>query len=114
MEVLAADFDRSGLFRLLDPRGFLADPSQEGLTPQSIDFSKWTAIGAQALVKAVASTQGDTVRVDFHLYDVPHASELLHREYSPPRAGLRQVAHRLGDGLGRSLTPGPGRFPTRP
>jgi TolB protein len=113
MEVLAADFDRSGLFRLLDPRGFLADPSKEGLTPQSIDFSKWTAIGAQALVKAVASTQGDTVRVDFHLYDVPHASELLHGEYSAPRAGLRQIAHRFGDDVVRSFTQEPGVFQTR-
>jgi TolB protein len=113
LDVLASDFDRSGLFRLLDPRGFLADPAKEGLTVQSIDFSKWTAIGAQALVKAVASTQGDTVRVDFHLFDVAHASELLHGEYSAPRAALRQIAHRFGDDVVRSFTQEPGIFQTR-
>jgi TolB protein len=113
MSVLASDFDRSGLFRLLDPRGFLADPAKEGLTAQSIDFSKWTAIGAQALVKAVASTQGDTVSVDFHLFDVPHASELLHGEYRAPRAALRQIAHRFGDDVVRSFTQEPGVFQTR-
>jgi TolB protein len=113
MEVLAADFDRSGLFRLLDPRGFLADPAKEGTTPGSIDFSKWSAIGAQALVKAVASVQGDTVRMDFHLFDVPHASELLHGEYSGTRSALRQIAHRFGDDVVRSFTQEPGVFQTR-
>ena len=113
MEVLAADFDRSGLFRLLDPSGFLADPAKEGTTAQSIDFSKWTAIGAQALVKASASLQGDTIRVDFHLFDVPRAAELLHGEYSAPRASLRQIAHRFGDDVVRSFTQEPGVFQTR-
>jgi TolB protein len=114
MEVLAADFDRSGLFRLLDPRGFLADPAREGMTAQSIDFSKWTAVGAQALVKASASVQGDTtIRVDFHLFDVPRATELLHGEYSAPRSGLRQIAHRFGDDVVRSFTQEPGVFQTR-
>jgi len=113
MDVLAADFERSGLFRLLDPRGFLADPAKEGTTVQTIDFSKWTGIGAQALVKAVAAVQGDTVRVDFHLFDVPHASELLHGEYSAPRASMRQIAHRFGDDVVRSFTQEPGIFQTR-
>ena len=113
LEVLAADFDRSGLFRLLDPRGFLADPAKEGMTVQTIDFSKWAAIGAQALVKAAASLQGETVRVDFHLFDVPRATELLHGEYSAPRAALRQIAHRFGDDVVRSFTQEPGVFQTR-
>jgi len=71
MEVLAADFDRSGLFRLLDPRSFLADPAKEGSSANTIDFSKWTAVGAQALVKAAAKVDGEVVKVEFRLFDVP-------------------------------------------
>ena len=113
MDVLAADLDRSGLFRLLDPRGFLADPAKEGSSASTIDFSKWTAVGAQALVKAVAKVEGDVVKVDFRLFDVPHASELLRGEYSAPRGALRQIAHRFGDDVVRSFTQEPGVFLTR-
>ncbi|HYV67025.1 MAG TPA: Tol-Pal system beta propeller repeat protein TolB [Myxococcales bacterium] len=113
LEVLASDFDRSGLFRLLDPRSFLADPAKEGSSASTIDFSKWTAIGAQALVKSVAKVEGDTVKVEFRLFDVPHAAELLRGEYSAPRAGLRQIAHRFGDDVVRSFTQDPGVFQTR-
>ena len=113
MDVLAADFDRSGLFRLLDPRSFLADPAKEGSSANTIDFSKWTAIGAQALVKAAAKVDGDVVKVEFRLFDVPHASELLRGSYSAPRAALRQIAHRFGDDVVRSFTQEPGVFQTR-
>ena len=40
--VLGQDFEKSGLFKLLDPASFLA-PAGEGLT--GIDYSKWTAVG---------------------------------------------------------------------
>jgi len=113
LEVLAADFDRSGLFRLLDPRSFLADPVKEGSSASTIDFSKWTAIGAQALVKAVARVEGDSVKVEFRLFDVPHAAELLRGDYSAPRVALRQIAHRFGDDVVRSFTQDPGVFQTR-
>jgi len=110
--VLAADFDRSGLFRLLDPKSFLADPGKEGSSASTIDFSKWTAVGAQALVKTSAKAEGDTVKVDFRLFDVPHASEMLRGEYSAPRGGLRQIAHRFGDDVVRAFTQEPGIFQT--
>ena len=38
-EVVRADLARSGLFEVLDPKGFLADPG-EGLAPASIKFSR--------------------------------------------------------------------------
>ena len=37
---------------------------------------------------AAAKVDGDTVKVDFRLFDVAHASELLRGEYSAPRAAL--------------------------
>src|ERR1700738_3352046 len=53
MEVLAADLDRSGLFRLLDPSSFLADP-REGIEPKATDLRLWMSAGAQGLGKAAA------------------------------------------------------------
>ena len=39
--ILTADFDRTGLFRLLDPRSFLANPNTEGMTDKTINFAPW-------------------------------------------------------------------------
>jgi TolB protein len=78
-----------------------------------IDFSKWSAVGAQGLVKAVTAPRGDGISVEFHLYDVPGAREVLHGTYSAPRPVLRQVAHRFGDDVVRLFTQEPGFFQTR-
>jgi len=108
---LAQDFERSGLFRLLDPASFLA-PASEGLT--GIDFAQWQAVGAQALVKtSCEAAAGAEVKCDMRLYDVGRGQELLHGAYSAPRLGLRQVAHRFGDDVVRFFTREPGVFQTR-
>ena len=108
--VLAQDFERSGLFKLLDPASFLAPPS-EGLT--QIDYFKWQAVGAQGLVKMSCEAPGTDVKCDLRLYDVAHGQELLHGTYSAPRASLRQVAHRFGDDVVRFFTHEPSIFQTR-
>ena len=116
--VLSQDFERSGLFKLLDPASFLA-PASEGLT--QIDYFKWQAVGAQGLVKVScdapgAATEGrgnGEVKCDLRLYDVAHGQELLHGTYSAPRASLRQIAHRFGDDVVRFFTHEPAVFQTR-
>ena len=126
--VLAQDFERSGLFKLLDPASFLAAPT-EGLV--QIDYPKWQAVGAQGLVKlaceaaaaeepgsprrraeAEGRSMGD-VKCDLRLYDVARGQELLHGTYSAPRAALRQIAHRFGDDVVRFFTHEPAVFQTR-
>lgn len=105
--VLAQDFERSGLFKLLDPASFLASPA-EGLT--GVDYSKWQAVGAQGLVKISCDA---TVSCDMRLYDVARGQELMHGTYSGPRASMRQIAHRFGDDVVRFFTHEPPVFQTR-
>jgi len=108
--VLGQDFERSGLFKLLDPASFLAPPG-EGLT--GIDYSKWQAVGAQALVKMSCETAAAELKCDLRLYDVARGQELLHGTYSAPRPALRQLAHRFGDDVVHYFTQEPGVFQTR-
>ena len=108
--VLAQDFERSGLFKLLDPASFLAPPT-EGLT--KIDYPKWQTAGAQGLVKLSCDAPGVEVKCDMRLYDVSHGQELLHGTYSAPRAAQRQLAHRFGDDVVRFFTHEPAVFETR-
>ena len=107
--VLGQDFERSGLFKLLDPASFLA-PAGEGLT--GIDFSKWQSVGAQALVKLSCESTVEVV-CDCRLYDVARGQEMLHGKYNAPKASLRQIAHRFGDDVVRFFTQEPGIFQTR-
>jgi len=109
--VLGQDFERSGLFKLLDPASFLA-PASEGLT--GIDFSKWQTVGAQALVKMSCEAAGaESVTCDLRLYDVSLGQETLHGTYSAPKNSQRQIAHRFGDDVVHFFTQEPGIFQTR-
>src|SRR5205823_8459740 len=91
--VLAQDFERSGLFRLLDPQSFLGDT--EGLT--NINYREWQTVGAQALVKMSCEPPSTEVKCDMRLYDVARGQELLHGTYTAPRQAVRLAAHRFGD-----------------
>ena len=108
--VLVQDFDRSGLFRLLDPASFLSSPS-EGFI--DIDFQKWQTVGAQALVKMNCEALATEVRCDMRLYDVARGQELLHGTYTAPKEAARLAAHRFGDDVVKYFTREPGVFQTR-
>jgi len=108
--VLSQDFERSGLFKLLDPASFLARPT-EGLT--NIDYTKWQAVGAQGLIKISCDAPGAEVKCDMRLYDVAHGVELLHGTYNAPGAAMRQIGHRFGDDVVRYFTHEPAIFQTR-
>ncbi|MFL5428834.1 MAG: Tol-Pal system beta propeller repeat protein TolB [Myxococcales bacterium] len=112
LSVVQADFERSGLFKVLDPRSFLASP-QEGVDEKSIDFSKWASVGAQGLVKAVFQAQGDRIAGEFHVFDVPRSREVLKKTYALPRSQQRQIAHRFADDVVKLFTQEPGAFATR-
>ncbi len=112
--VVSADFDRSGLFKLLDPRSFLADPAKEGMTDKTIDFAPWLAVGAQGLLKIAGAGQPDgSVRIEFHLFDAPRAAGQFHGDYSARPDALRTLAHRIADDIVHFYTGEPGDFSTR-
>ncbi|HUJ26802.1 MAG TPA: Tol-Pal system beta propeller repeat protein TolB [Myxococcales bacterium] len=107
--VLGQDFERSGLFKLLDPASFLASPNEPLDKPE---YPRWQAVGAQALVK-VSCEGGAEIRCDMRLYDVARGQELMHGTYSAPKQVQRQIAHRFGDDVVRFFTQEPGVFQTR-
>ncbi|MBK9516543.1 MAG: PD40 domain-containing protein [Anaeromyxobacter sp.] len=110
LAVLRADLRLSGLFELLDPRGFLADPT-EGLAAPSIKFGRWASVGAEGLVKARVRREGARLAADLRLHDVRAGREVLQRGLFAPDA--RALAHHLADELVRHYTGEPGVFRTR-
>jgi TolB protein len=107
---LTADLHRSGLFQLLDPKSFLASPT-EGFQAGEIAFARWGDVGAEGLVKARVRRVGNETVADARLFDVPASRQALGLELRG--AGPRALAHRLADEIVRHYTREPGVFSTR-
>ena len=109
--VVAADLERSGLFRPVDPRAFI----QTGLLPdQRPRFADWRLINAQALVNGAAAIQPDgRLRLDFRLWDVLAEQQMVGLAYFTPTENWRRVAHIVADAIYKRITGEEGYFDTR-
>ena len=106
--VVAADLQRSGLFRLVDSSGpSLRDPRQ-------IAYPDWKSRGANALVigSAVMLPDGQ-VEVGFYLMDVAKQVQLTEYTMIVPADRLRAAAHQIADIIYEKLTGDIGVFSTR-
>ena len=108
--VLRADLALSGLFDVLDPRGYLAEAG-EGLAAPAIKFGRWTSVGAEGLIKARLRREGTGLSADLHLFDVPGARELQQRSVAAPDP--RALGHALADEVVRFYGGEAGIFRTR-
>jgi TolB protein len=109
-QVISADLERSGLFRPLDPRGFIQNVAA-GEGPR---FGVWRQINAQALVTGSVQTQGDgRFRVEFRLWDVVAEQQLAGFAYTTTRQNWRRIAHIIADQIYKRITGEDGYFDTR-
>jgi TolB protein len=91
-DVQSFDLSVSGWFRVLDPRGFLADLKKEGL---DIEPQKWRDVGAFGVVKHRITGGGGRVEITFKLYEVENgATPVLTRTYSGAATELRRMVHK--------------------
>ncbi|MEW5891987.1 MAG: Tol-Pal system beta propeller repeat protein TolB [Pseudomonadota bacterium] len=109
-EVIGADLQRSGLFRLIDSQDVRPLPSE----PQQVSFPVWRGRGSDALVIGqVIAQAGNRYEVRFRLFDVVKGQQLLGMSYTVPAQNLRLVAHKIADAVYEKLTGEPGVFSTR-
>ena len=111
-EVLRSDLVLSGIFKVLDPKGFLADPA-EGFTAPTIRFSRWSDVGADGLVKALVRRVAGETGADLHLFEVRAGREVLSQSYRGGADATRLLAHRAADDIVQYYTHEPGVFRTR-
>jgi TolB protein len=111
-QVLRNDLTLSGLFNVLDPKGFLADPG-EGLTANTIRFSRWSDVGAEGLVKALVRRTSAETAGEFHLFEVHARREVLFQVHRSAPGTARLLAHQFADDIIQYYTREPGVFSTR-
>lgn len=110
-EVVAADLERSGLFRPIDAGAYIQTPAS---LAQGVRFGDWRLIDAAALVVGYARTAADgRLQAGFRLYDVFAEEELEGFEFTAAPANWRSIAHKIADRIYSRLTGEEGYFDTR-
>jgi TolB protein len=109
--VVRADLERSGLFRPLDPKGFVEHITNINAVP---NFASWRSINAQGLVSGQVTQQPDgRLRVDFRLWDVSAESQMAGMQFFTTPENWRRIAHMVSDAIYERITGDKGYFDTR-
>ena len=109
--VIRANLSRSGLFNTLDPASFIERNLTVAAPP---NFAEWRVINAQAPVVGQVIREGDgRLRVDFRLWDVFGAEQMIGQQYFTTPDNWRRVAHIISDAIYQRLTGETGYFDTR-
>ena len=108
--VVENNLRRTGLFNPLEREAFLQKPDVAHLKPR---FEDWSLIKAQALITGKVTLEGDSLRVEFRLWDVLAAREILALAFTTVPSNWRRVGHIITDKVYERLTGEKGYFDTR-
>ncbi|MBI2236348.1 MAG: Tol-Pal system protein TolB [Magnetospirillum sp.] len=109
--VVAADLERSGLFKPIDPRAFIQTAASAHMAPR---FADWKAINAEAMVSGKTEIGPDgRMRVEFRLWDVFSESQMTGQAYTATPQGWRRIAHLVADAIYKRITGEDGYFDTQ-
>lgn len=110
-DVIVADLERSGLFKVIDPDSYIQEFSSMSQEPEFLD---WQAIKAQALVQSeVQDIGGNNLKVSFRLWDVFAENQMAGQSYTTTKDNWRRIAHVIADAIYERLTGEKGYFDTR-
>lgn len=110
-EILSFNMGIAGWFKVLDPKGFLANLEGEGL---GIEPDAWKNVGAYGVVKYRVTTQADRIEVEFRLYEVEKGKNaVLTRSYKGVKDELRSITHKFSNDLVEYYTSEKGFFGSR-
>ncbi len=109
-KIVETNLLRSGLFNPLEKNSFVQKPDIAHLKPR---FEDWKLIKAQALVTGKVNITDDKMRVEFRLWDILAAKEIMALAFTTVPTNWRRVAHIITDKIYQRLTGEEGYFDTR-
>jgi TolB protein len=102
VDVIEADLERSGLFRLIPRAAFIATLSGFDTLP---NYADWRVINADALVTGRLTQAGDgRLIVQFRVFDTDAEQQIEGLQLLSDPGDWRRVAHKVADGIYSSLT----------
>ena len=108
--VVENNLKNSGLFNPLDKNAFLQKPDIAHLKPR---FEDWSLIKAQALITGKVIFKDEKLRVEFRLWDVLAAKEMMALAFTTVPSNWRRIGHIITDKIYERLTGEKGYFDTR-
>jgi TolB protein len=109
-QVVSADLQRSGMFRLGGQGSVRPFPTEAG----EVDYRYWRNEGAETLVVGRVTERTDgNLEVRFRMLDVAKQSQLLGYSFSVTMPQLRLTAHKIADLIYEKLTGDVGVFATK-
>ena len=106
-QVIKADLERSGVFKVIDAGRVLSETS-------AVDYNEWKARGARALVVGSVSKLADgRYDIRYKLLDAVNGGELSSMGQSAQPRYTRLAAHKIADDIFLKLTGVRGAFATR-
>jgi TolB protein len=109
-QVITADLERSGLFRVIDKHAFIENISSSTQLPQ---FASWRQINADALTVGSVKLVGNKITAEFRLWDVLAQEQIAGKAFTTEAQNWRRVAHMIADVIYQRLTGEAGYFDTR-
>ena len=109
-KVVENNLKQTGLFDTLDKDSFLQKPDIAHLKPR---FEDWALIKAQALITGKVIIENEKLKVEFRLWDVLAAKEMLALAFTTVPSNWRRVGHIISDKVYQGLTGETGYFDTR-
>ena len=109
-QVIAADLERSGLFKPIEQGAFVQQADAIGVQPR---FQDWRLINAQGLVSGGATVQPDgRLRAEFRLWDVFAEAQMEGQSLATQPQSWRRIAHKIADAIYKRVTGENGYFDT--
>lgn len=116
--VVAADLERSGLFKPIDQRAFIQNAASLQAGPR---FADWRQINAEALVSGKTEISGDgDLTIEFRLWDVFSETQMIGTRYTIAGKDIRRnpnlwrrAAHQIADAIYKRVTGEEGYFDTQ-
>ncbi len=109
-DVVLADLERSGLFRIINERSYIQKLNSIDDMPI---FGDWNVINAQVLIQsAILEKDGNELKLRFKLWDIVSQKELLYEVYTADKDNWRRMAHSMADAIYERLTGDKGYFNT--
>ncbi len=109
-KIIEKNFKSTGLFNPLKKDAFVQKPDIAHLKPR---FEDWRLIKAQALVTGKLLVSEGKLKVEFRLWDLTAAKEMIALAFTTTPSNWRRVAHIISDKIYERLTGEEGYFDTR-
>ncbi len=111
MQLVAADLERSGLFKPIDKKSFIQQITAQNVANPA--FADWRQINAQALATGTVVNSGGKLQVEFRLFDVLAGHQIAGKSFGTEVVNWRRVSHLIADEIYKRLTGEDGYFDSR-